>query len=132
MKQSEISSKRRRKTMVMGCDVNHQTVKGNGIWMHVAEKGSGPLVLLLHGFPETWFSWHRQIDFLAVTPDLRGFGDSDAPLSPSSYTCYHPKSQLQTRTRVMVGSCFPSGQFHFSLKKNSDVVKQLKQIVPNG
>ncbi|XP_057806863.1 uncharacterized protein LOC131021622 [Salvia miltiorrhiza] len=81
--------------MMMGCDVNHQRVKGNGIWMHVAEKGSGPLVLLLHGFPETWFSWHRQMEFLAghgyhaVAPDLRGFGDTDAPLSPSSYTWLH-------------------------------------------
>ncbi|XP_042038074.1 epoxide hydrolase A-like [Salvia splendens] len=81
--------------MMMGSDVNHQRVKANGIWMHVAEKGSGPLVLLLHGFPETWFSWHRQIDFLAahgyhaVAPDLRGFGDTDSPLSPSSYTWFH-------------------------------------------
>ncbi|KAG6401210.1 hypothetical protein SASPL_138059 [Salvia splendens] len=86
--------------MMIGCDVNHQTVKGNGISMHVAEKGSGPLVLLLHGFPETWFSWHRQIDFLAahgfhaVAPDLRGFGDSDAPLSPSSYTWFHITADL--------------------------------------
>ncbi|KAK6129575.1 hypothetical protein DH2020_036676 [Rehmannia glutinosa] len=81
-------------------DVNHQRIKTNGIWMHVAEKGSGPLVLLLHGFPETWFAWRHQIDFLAshgyhvVAPDLRGFGDSDAPLNPWSYTWFHIVADL--------------------------------------
>lgn len=63
--------------------------------MHVAEKGEGPVVLLLHGFPELWFSWRHQITYLAnhgyrvLAPDLRGYGDSDAPPSPSSYTFFH-------------------------------------------
>ncbi|XP_071913558.1 epoxide hydrolase 1 isoform X2 [Coffea arabica] len=76
-------------------DVNHQRIKTNGIWMHIAEKGTGPLVLLLHGFPEIWYSWRHQINFLAkhgyrvVAPDLRGYGDTDSPLSPSSYTAFH-------------------------------------------
>lgn len=76
-------------------EVNHQRIKSNGIWIHIAERGSGPLVLLLHGFPQTWFSWRHQINFLAnhgyhvVAPDLRGYGDSDSPLSPSSYTAFH-------------------------------------------
>jgi pimeloyl-ACP methyl ester carboxylesterase len=76
-------------------DVNHQRIKTNGIWIHIAEKGTGPLVLLLHGFPELWYSWRHQIDFLAnhgyhvVAPDLRGYGDSDSPLSPTSYTVFH-------------------------------------------
>lgn len=75
--------------------VNHQRIKTNGIRIHIAEKGSGPLVLLLHGFPELWYAWRHQIDFLAdhgyhvVAPDLRGYGDSDSPLSPSSYTFFH-------------------------------------------
>nr|XP_043608634.1 epoxide hydrolase A-like isoform X2 [Erigeron canadensis] len=80
--------------MKMG-DVNHHRIKTNGIWMHVAEKkGQGPFVLLLHGFPETWFSWRHQIAHLAshgyhvIAPDLRGCGDSDCPLSPSSYTMF--------------------------------------------
>ncbi|KAJ7944227.1 Epoxide hydrolase 2 [Quillaja saponaria] len=76
-------------------EVNHQRIKTNGIWMHVAEQGTGPLVLLLHGFPEIWYSWRHQIKYLAdhgyhaVAPDLRGYGDSDSPLNPSSYTFFH-------------------------------------------
>ncbi|KDP37443.1 hypothetical protein JCGZ_08284 [Jatropha curcas] len=76
-------------------EVNHQRIRTNGIWLHIAEKGKGPLVLLLHGFPEFWYSWRHQISFLAnhgyhvVAPDLRGYGDSDSPLSPTSYTIFH-------------------------------------------
>ncbi|KAM7252547.1 hypothetical protein ACFE04_024430 [Oxalis oulophora] len=75
--------------------VSHQRIKTNGITLHVAEKGTGPLVVLLHGFPELWFAWRHQISFLAdrgyhvLAPDLRGFGDSDRPPSASSYTLFH-------------------------------------------
>ena len=63
----------------------HRTVRGNGIAMHVAELGSGPLVLLLHGFPQFWWTWHRQLvdladaGYRAVAVDLRGFGATDKP-----------------------------------------------------
>nr|CAD1828493.1 unnamed protein product [Ananas comosus var. bracteatus] len=75
--------------------ITHRTVEVNGIKMHVAEKGEGPVVLLLHGFPELWYTWRHQIlslagrGFRAVAPDLRGYGDSDAPPSPSSYSVLH-------------------------------------------
>ncbi len=59
-------------------------VPTNGIHLNCAISGAGPLLLLLHGFPEFWGSWYRQIPALArhfkvVAPDLRGFGDSDKP-----------------------------------------------------
>ncbi|KAL2926668.1 Epoxide hydrolase A [Bienertia sinuspersici] len=83
-------------------EIQHMWVKTNGIKLHVAEQRGkgGPLVLLLHGFPEIWYAWRHQIPFLAshgyhvVAPDLRGYGDSDAPLSPSSYTMLHIVADL--------------------------------------
>lgn len=66
-------------------------VKANGIQMRVAEMGQGPLVVLLHGWPESWYSWRHQMPALAragyrvVAPDLRGYGGSDAPMDPGSY-----------------------------------------------
>lgn len=76
-------------------EVNHQSIKTNGINIHVAEQGTGPLVLLLHGFPEIWYSWRHQLNYLAqngyhaVAPDLRGYGDSDSPINSDSYTLHH-------------------------------------------
>jgi pimeloyl-ACP methyl ester carboxylesterase len=63
----------------------HRDINANGIRLHVAEAGTGPLVLLLHGFPEFWWSWRHQLVALAeagyhvVAPDLRGYGASDKP-----------------------------------------------------
>jgi pimeloyl-ACP methyl ester carboxylesterase len=63
----------------------HRDVSANGIRLHVASAGTGPLVLLLHGFPEFWWSWRHQLVALAdagfhvVAPDLRGYGASDKP-----------------------------------------------------
>ncbi|KAI7991062.1 Epoxide hydrolase A [Camellia lanceoleosa] len=75
--------------------IEHKTVSVNGINMHVAEIGVGPAILFLHGFPELWYSWRHQmlslssLGYRAIAPDLRGFGDSDAPPSSSSYTALH-------------------------------------------
>jgi pimeloyl-ACP methyl ester carboxylesterase len=63
----------------------HRTVRANGIALHVAEAGTGPLVLLLHGFPQFWWAWRQQLTdlagagFRAVAVDLRGYGASDKP-----------------------------------------------------
>src|SRR5215831_19806783 len=64
-------------------EVKHRMIQTNGIRLHVAEQGEGPLVILCHGFPECWYSWRHQLgalakaSFHAVAPDLRGYGRSD-------------------------------------------------------
>jgi pimeloyl-ACP methyl ester carboxylesterase len=65
---------------------HHQFVETNRIRLHCVSQGEGDLVLLLHGFPEFWYSWRFQIPALAryfkvVVPDLRGYNDSDKPSS---------------------------------------------------
>jgi pimeloyl-ACP methyl ester carboxylesterase len=63
----------------------HRDISANGVLLHAAEAGSGPLVLLLHGFPQFWWAWRAQLTglaaagFRAVAPDLRGYGASDKP-----------------------------------------------------
>src|SRR2546423_12503062 len=63
----------------------HRMVRANGIALHVTELGTGPLVLLLHGFPQFWWTWHAQLVALAEAGyragavDLRGYGASDKP-----------------------------------------------------
>jgi epoxide hydrolase A/B len=76
-------------------DATHRTVETNGIRMHVAEQGSGPLVVLCHGFPESWYSWRHQLralaeaGFHAVAPDMRGYGRTDRPQEIEKYTLLH-------------------------------------------
>jgi pimeloyl-ACP methyl ester carboxylesterase len=66
-------------------------IQSNGIRLRVAEDGSGPLVLLLHGWPESWYSWRHQLPWLAglgyraVAPDMRGYGGSEAPEAVEAY-----------------------------------------------
>ncbi|HEV3263351.1 MAG TPA: alpha/beta fold hydrolase [Gemmataceae bacterium] len=63
----------------------------NGVRLHYIEAGRGPLVLLLHGFPEFWYSWRHQIPALAaagfhvLAPDLRGYNQSDKPAGAENY-----------------------------------------------
>lgn len=62
----------------------HHKARVNGIKMHYVEAGEGPPVILLHGFPETWFAWRHQIPALAsrhrvIAPDLRGYGATEKP-----------------------------------------------------
>jgi pimeloyl-ACP methyl ester carboxylesterase len=64
----------------------HGYARTNGIQLHYVTQGVGEVVLLLHGFPEFWYSWRYQIPALAqkfrvVVPDLRGYNDSDKPAS---------------------------------------------------
>lgn len=67
-------------------------VQANGTEVHIREQGEGPLVLLAHGFPETSYAWRHQISALAeagyhaVAPDMRGYGQTDAPAEVERYT----------------------------------------------
>lgn len=72
-----------------------ETLEINGLRMRVARQGTGPLVLLCHGFPELWYSWRHQLTALAaagyqaVAPDMRGYGGTDAPAEVDAYTLLH-------------------------------------------
>ena len=66
--------------------VTHHYVETSRLRMHIAEAGSGPPLLLLHGWPQHWYAWRKLIPLLAgswrlICPDLRGFGWTDAPAS---------------------------------------------------
>ncbi|GER33371.1 alpha/beta-Hydrolases superfamily protein [Striga asiatica] len=86
----------------MAAEIDHKTLTVNGIRMHVAESGRGPIILFLHGFPECWYTWRHQIRFFAsrgyraVAPDLRGFADtSGVPASvPAAFTSIHVAGDL--------------------------------------
>jgi len=71
--------------------IAHRIVETNGIKMHIAEQGKGPLVILCHGFPELWYSWRHQlgalaeVGFHAVAPDQRGYGRTDRPEAIEDY-----------------------------------------------
>jgi len=73
-------------------DIAHRMITANGINVHIAEQGEGPLALLLHGFPELWYSWRHQLPALAdagyhaVAPDVRGYGRTDAPQPVEAYS----------------------------------------------
>ena len=91
-------------------------IETNEIKMRIAEEGQGPLVLLLHGWPESWYSWRHQLPalaaagFHAVAPDMRGFGQTDKPADVGDYGIQHLTADivgiidaLGERTAVVVG-----------------------------
>lgn len=68
----------------------HQFISTNGINLHCVSQGTGKLMLMLHGFPEFWYSWRHQIaefatDYRVVAVDLRGYNDSDKPSDLEAY-----------------------------------------------
>lgn len=81
--------------------VSFRFIQSNGITMRIAEMGnSGPLLLLAHGWPESWYSWRHQIVALAnagfrvVAPDMRGFGETEAPPNVDDYDVIHTSADL--------------------------------------
>lgn len=78
----------------MSTPVRTRSLRVNGIQMHIAEQGEGPLVLLCHGWPELGRSWRHQLralaeaGFRAVAPDMRGYGQTDAPSDIAAYNIH--------------------------------------------
>lgn len=75
----------------MAQPIRHRFIDTNGIRMHVAEAGQGFPIVMCHGWPELWYSWRHQLEFLAangfraIAPDMRGYGETDAPTNPRGY-----------------------------------------------
>jgi pimeloyl-ACP methyl ester carboxylesterase len=97
-------------------EISMRQVQANGVRLRLAEAGSGPLVVLLHGFPECWYSWRHQLVALAeagfhvVAPNQRGYPGSDVPSDVADYTMLHLVgdvvgliSALDERSAVVVG-----------------------------
>lgn len=91
-------------------------IKVNGVNLRIAEMGKGPLVILIHGWPESWYSWRNQIPALAaagyhvVAPDMRGYGSSDKPAEVTDYDIRHVTGDIvgivdamKEKTAVIVG-----------------------------
>jgi hypothetical protein len=76
-------------------ELRHKFVTTNGIRMHYVEQGTGPLVVLCHGFPESWYSWRHQLPalatagFRAVAPDQREYGQTDRPERIEAYDIFN-------------------------------------------
>src|SRR5258708_461817 len=83
-----------------GIDIWHSVVQINGAPMRLAEAGTGPLVVLLHGFPECWYSWRHQLralaeaGFHAVAPNQRGYPGTHTPAGVADYTMLHLVSDV--------------------------------------
>ncbi|GAA2165348.1 alpha/beta hydrolase [Pedococcus bigeumensis] len=86
----------------------HRFVAANGARFHVAEQGEGPIVLLLHGFPQFWWAWRHQMAALAESGyracamDLRGYGASDKP--PRGYDTRTSATDVASVLRSLGGS----------------------------
>src|ERR1700722_17692378 len=72
--------------------IKEYDVATNGLTLHVTEQGEGPAVLFCHGFPDTSYTWRRQMNavasagYRAIAPDMRGYGRSSAPPDAALYT----------------------------------------------
>ncbi len=98
---------------------NHTFVDAKGIRLHVVDQGCGPAVVFCHGFPTTWTSWRQAMQatadagFHAIAFDMRGYGDSDAPVDADLYTPFQTVGDViaildhfQSRNAILVGHDF--------------------------
>lgn len=81
-------------------------VDGDGVQIHLRHKGEGPPLLLIHGYPQTGYMWHKIADQLAAThhviiPDLRGYGRSDKPATDADHSPYAKRAMAKDMMAVM-------------------------------
>jgi pimeloyl-ACP methyl ester carboxylesterase len=75
-------------------------ITANGISLHVTEQGTGPAILFAHGFPDTSYTWRKQMKavaeagYRAIAPDMRGYGRSSAPTEAALYTPFQTVGDL--------------------------------------
>ena len=80
--------------------IKEADIPTNGINLHVTELGEGPAILFVHGFPDTAYTWRKQMQavaaagFRAIAPDMRGYGGSSAPADPTLYTPFQTVGDL--------------------------------------
>lgn len=92
--------------------VTLRTLEANGITQRYAEAGEGPLVVMIHGFPESWYSYRHQLEALskagyhAVAPDMRGYGGTDAPADVRQYSYLHTAGDV-----VALATALGAGRF---------------------
>jgi len=88
-------------------EISLESLQVGALRMRVASCGSGPLVVLCHGFPESWYVWRHQLSALAaggyrvVAPDMRGYGGTDAPADPAAYTMLHLVGDMVELVRTL-------------------------------
>jgi epoxide hydrolase 4 len=86
--------------------LRHERMPGDGVSLHAVRAGAGPPVILLHGFPEHWISWRRQIaplaeaGFSVIVPDLRGYNLSDRPAGRDAYYLRHLVADVRALVRT--------------------------------
>ncbi|AUX43705.1 epoxide hydrolase [Sorangium cellulosum] len=86
--------------------LSHRFTERNGVRLHYVEAGEGPLVVLLHGFPELWYSWRHQIPalvqagFRVIAPDMRGYNLSDKPEGVAAYAIDELTADVAALIRV--------------------------------
>ena len=116
---------------------SHRPVTANGTRFHIAEAGEGPLVLLLHGFPQFWWTWRAQLTSLpgagyrVVAADLRGYGGSDKP--PRGYDLITAASDAAGMVRALgEANAVVDAAIKYGIPADSQALEHIKEWLERG
>lgn len=126
--------------------VRHELIDANGVTLHIAVAGEGPLVVLCHGFPGLWYSWRHQIPaitaagYRAVAMDMRGYGRSSRPTHSSDYGYDKTSADVlavldyfSARSAVLFGHDFGANLAWHMAVHHSDRIRAVASLcVPYG